>query len=298
MQLVASGSLDRNYVKDPSPATNIFLVKLRELPANATAIILDVGTNDGAFADSVMARARWVAPHVKTTLLMFEPQARYAARLDDFVAKWNTSRSLERAAVYKAVASHYDGSAILKSSIGTNKMAASTLDTAAFRYGVSKKHMTKRSVPAVDLGRIILDHAAAATYWGPAQADNSSSDVGRGSLYYPLVFLKMDVEGGEYELLPRLLVRGALCVVSVLRVEWHLNFRLPPKRLSGEALRLGLQSMLSTGCTGEREGRSSGPRLPSDVVVEDELYRPLNSGEDVSASDLSKPSPRLPLACA
>ena len=39
--------------------------------------------------------------------------------------------------------------------------------------------------------------------------------------------------------------------------------------------------MLSTGCSAEREGLASGPRLPSDMVVEDEMYRPLNSGEEV-----------------
>ena len=61
-------------------------------------------------------------------------------------------------------------------------------------------------------------------------------------------FMKFDVEGAEYELLPWLLARGALCLLDVLNIEWHLN-RVPPhKRLSALALHLSLHGLLHDGC--------------------------------------------------
>ena len=55
-------------------------------------------------------------------------------------------------------------------------------------------------------------------------------------------------QAAEYHLLPHLLVHGALCRVSHLLVEWHLNAEPSPRRLDALALRLGLRMLLERGC--------------------------------------------------
>ena len=106
-------------------------------------------------------------------------------------------------------------------------------------------------------------------------------------------------------MLPALLTSGALCAVTHLRVEWHLNSLPPEKRLQGVALKHAVRSIMSAGCPtaspaiarhldfGEawpRAGKySKAPRLaePQDsrgrtnYVVEHEEYRPLNFGGPV-----------------
>ena len=67
----------------------------------------------------------------------------------------------------------------------------------------------------------------------------------------PLIYLKVDIEGGEAALLPKLLVSGALCFVSYLRVEWHLNVLPEEQRLSIVSLKHALRSMLTHACTAE-----------------------------------------------
>ena len=37
----------------------------------------------------------------------------------------------------------------------------------------------------------------------------------------PSVVMKMDVEGYEYELLPSLILSGALCGIDFIVIEWH-----------------------------------------------------------------------------
>ena len=62
------------------------------------------------------------------------------------------------------------------------------------------------------------------------------------------VFLKCDVEGAEYDLLPHLLMTGAFCRVTHLYMEWHLNSVSPERRLAALALRTALEHMLKSGC--------------------------------------------------
>ena len=73
------------------------------------------------------------------------------------------------------------------------------------------------------------------------------------------------MEVAEYELLPHLLLSGALCIPTHLLVEWHLNALPPPRRLAGLALRLGFDELLKTGCATSDHG--SGPR----VIVHDDF---------------------------
>ena len=63
-----------------------------------------------------------------------------------------------------------------------------------------------------------------------------------------LAYLKLDVEGLEYTLLPFLLTSGALCRVSHLRIEWHLASVAIPERLEALAMRHSLGRLLRLGC--------------------------------------------------
>jgi hypothetical protein len=84
-----------------------------------------------------------------------------------------------------------------------------------------------------------------------------------------LSLLKVDIESGEYLLLPQLLTSGALCRVDYLYVEWHLNALSPPDRLAGVGLHLTLEELLQKGC-------KRPPRL-----VEHEMYAGNNQEVDV-----------------
>lgn len=39
----------------------------------------------------------------------------------------------------------------------------------------------------------------------------------------PTVVMKMDIEGSEYPVLVSMLVKGALCQISVITLEWHAH---------------------------------------------------------------------------
>ena len=69
------------------------------------------------------------------------------------------------------------------------------------------------------------------------------------------VYMKMDIEGAEYEVLPRLVMTGALCLVHDLHVEWHMARINASRRLASLGLRLTLADTLERGCP-----RSSWPR--------------------------------------
>ena len=64
-----------------------------------------------------------------------------------------------------------------------------------------------------------------------------------------LAYLKLDVEGLEYSLLPWLLLEGAICRLSHLRIEWHLVAQPIRNRLEGLALRHSIGGLLRHGCT-------------------------------------------------
>lgn len=73
---------------------------------------------------------------------------------------------------------------------------------------------------------------------------------------------EIDIEGAEYEVLPHLLLTGALCLVRYLVVEWHLNALPEPQRLAGLGLRLSLPMLLRAGC------RHAPPILYEDDVLD------------------------------
>ena len=223
------------------------------------------------------------------------------------------------ARLLRAVAAAYDGHARLYHS-GNSEMA-STLQakaTVLMKRGASatgtastggggaqprRPQLPPERVRAVDLSRLLREawdaDAPTTAPHGPGSrtarwGSSSSSSTWRGLPHErPLIYLKMDIEGGEASLLPRLLVSGALCYVSFLRVEWHLNTLDASSRLSAVGLKHTLRSTLMHGCAAEQaelargaRGRASGARagalpLGAGLVVESEEYRPVNFGEAV-----------------
>ena len=56
------------------------------------------------------------------------------------------------------------------------------------------------------------------------------------------------VEGAEYELMPWLLLHGAICRLRYLHQEWHLSKAPIERRLAGLSMRVALHTLLEQGC--------------------------------------------------
>ena len=78
-------------------------------------------------------------------------------------------------------------------------------------------------------------------------ADWLTQQLGQHESGNTLVYLRLDVEGSEYDLLPYLLMRSALCPVHFMQVEWHLKFVTPESHLAAVSLRLSLSELLQRG---------------------------------------------------
>jgi len=83
------------------------------------------------------------------------------------------------------------------------------------------------------------------------------------------IFMKLDIEGGEYELLSHLINDRLLCQLDHLLVEWHLNAMSPKNRLSCLGLRWYLDFHVRTVCPkaveihhSEYEGNNFGAIVP------------------------------------
>ena len=122
--------------------------------------------------------------------------------------------------------------------LSANSETSSLSDRMAGRYGFSNSI----NVTAVDLAAFVRRAASAL----PAPE---------------LLFLKLDVEGIEAQLLPFLLAEGALCKLTHLLIEWHLNAISPEQRLDALALKMALPSMLYYAC------RRKPPRLEYEALI-------------------------------
>jgi len=119
----------------------------------------------------------------------------------------------------------------------SNNEASSLVKTTAMRFGLAGSI----TVPTLDVDALLRQVAA------------------KGCS--PLM-LKLDIEAGEYDLLPYLMISGALCLVSHLHVEWHLNALPSARRLEGLALQLSLRSNLQIGCKGQSPTLVTHEMLP------------------------------------
>ena len=198
--------------------------------------VMDVGANAGTFSQSMMKRLHTAAPRVNSKLIIFEPQEQFGASLGKMV-KQNGGGELVAAAAWieeTNLTFH-----LFKNSESASLVPPSTKAASSAKAGAV-------TVRAVDLAEY-LRH----TLPEPSPSDPNST----------LAFLKLDIEGGEYAVLPRLLGMRALCRVRFLLIEWHLAKAPLEKRVAGLHILAVLRQILESSC-------SPGP---APLVVYDEM---------------------------
>lgn len=227
-------------------------VKQRNDAANGAVarrvFLFDVGANDARWADGMMRQARSVLggtrgrpQSTRVELVLVEPQSRFYAANARTAALWN--------ATFLPVAAWTEDGADLPFLANRNSekagLVSSMPETTAKR--AARERRTQR-IQAIDFAQYVLREL-------PADA---------------LAWLKLDIEGAEYSVLPRLLVSGALCRVRYLQIEWHLNNLPERRRAEGLALRKALGGLIDAGCP-----RSSGTAPPARRLLHEE-YRGTN----------------------
>ena len=203
-----------------------FAAAVAALGAGGVSAVLDVGANDGKWSQSLKQWvAQWVGRHgggqatLRQTLV--EPQPQFRARLEGMAAQHRWWTFLPGAVVGLAPAS-----GTVNLTLSTCSHCVSTLPAMARRYNPSHRRGREFSVPTIGLSDLIAN----------ATAGTSVS------------MLKLDIEGGEYEVLPHVLATGALCRLTHLLIEWHLNALPAHKRHASLSLRNSIESTLRHGC--------------------------------------------------
>ena len=186
-------------------------------------IVVDIGANDGSFSKSwgpfcsAMARAE-----KRIHLYIIEPQRRFRNSLTnlsaELIRRWNCSTTFIPAAAWTQV----------QSLAMVNEHRARTRTTSQTAHLASLEGSAERyeTVETVDLANLLLQILPE----------------------HGITFVKMDVEGAEYKLLPWLLTQGVLCRVRYLLQEWHLASVPLEKRLPALSMRLALHELLRHGC--------------------------------------------------
>jgi FkbM family methyltransferase len=223
-----------------------FIRQAHRLPAAACRaappVVYDVGSNSGGWLKQVIKRHEAVAnlPRpCRLSVSIFEPQPAFAGMLSALAARQPNSR------FYAAAVAATDGGN-LTMYVSANDQTSSANKAMASRFGLR----STITVPRINLARKLRGEFA-------------------GAPQRPLL-LKLDVESGEYDLLPSLLLSGSLCLPSHLLVEWHLNSLPPSRRLNGLSLRTTLVDLLKQGCPNGRP-----------EIIAYESYPPNNKWGDV-----------------
>jgi FkbM family methyltransferase len=189
--------------------------------------LLDVGANAGTFSQAMMKQLQLEASHIRPRLIMFEPQPQFREHLGALAARWQGEHVA--AAAWKEAAN-------LTFHLNANNSEGATLASDARNDRVtaaSRMMWVPITVPAVDLAAYLHHKLPSA-----AARDANAS----------IAFLKLDVEGAEYDLLSRLISTRALCRLSFLLIEWHLHNLATEKRATGLAMKEGLKSVLASTC--------------------------------------------------
>ena len=214
------------------------------------AVIVDIGANTGEFSRWMAILATVAARHHSRSHLlgqlevtMLDPQPSMAPVLTNLVTDLRR-RTPNVSVSFLPVAAWTRNDNMTFYSLRASQESSLMADGADASRMAKSGHKT--IVPSIDLATWLL-HGA------------SFSDA------FTLRLLKIDIEGAEYDLLPHLIVSGALCRATHLLVEWHLN-KLPySRRLRFLGLRLSFDELLTKGCqsswAARRQANASFPRV-------------------------------------
>ena len=187
-------------------------------------VIMDVGANNGKWSRTTMRKvsAALGGRLDAVELVMFDPQPRFAQTLKETANSFPHATFLPHAA--------YTHETTLPFFFSAQHESASLLRASAAHGGrQEQKPPVEVRVRAVDLASFMLRNLSLST------AD--------------AVLFKLDIEGAEFSVLPRLLQAGALCHTTFAIIEWHLLTQPAEKRLAGLHLRHSLDMLLENGCT-------------------------------------------------
>lgn len=220
------------------PLVDSFSTATTYASLNRRVVILDVGANTGmfglAFALHVLRCAGRKPANCpkrrRVELVLFEPELAHQQQLKRVAARIEGTRYLPYAAWTKNTTLRFFRKL---DSFRSSVLPHSQGSAIALGEAVTE-------VPALDLAAFMLD----ILQLKPAPKNASSQHEAE---MRPLVALHLDVEGAELQLLPRLLLSGALCAVTHMLVEFHPMNLDPSQRLSAEGLRLALIHLLN-GC--------------------------------------------------
>lgn len=166
-----------------------FLAELVKAPESQHAYVLDVGANDGAWSHHMLRKCHEAAPLKHVELIMFEPQPQFLGSLSKLVSRWGATH---------VPAAAWTSDTNLTFYIQQDSRSSSVHARGGGGVGRSKD---RRTIPAIDFTKFFLKRITAGS----------------------LVFVKLDVEGAEYELLPRMLSSGIFCSITHFHIEWHLS---------------------------------------------------------------------------
>lgn len=199
---------------------------IARLNGTSSVAVLDVGANSGAWSAGFIlkrfaASTRCGPPQGESStnrpalkLYLFEPQPIFAKKLQAIADKCRGGELVRAAA--------WTSDTHLTFSVESEGSVAATAMTHAAPRGARARNST---VAAIDFERFLRERVTS-----------------------ELVVFKLDVEGAEYLLLPRLLLGGSLCRVDYLLIEWHLSSVPDDERLAALSLRHSFDTLLRRGC--------------------------------------------------
>ena len=240
-------------VKDPRPLAlleehvDAFLRSLEGLRAPNDVLVFDIGANNGAWSRAMLQEIWKRNPTARVALHLFEPQPSMWPSLDALTAF-----------------AQRDGGSIPSPSIRINRAAASVRDGEATFWLSHNSEMASLHQQAARWHR--RQNVTARTVNLDAYLDEV---IKQHATERTAIFLKMDVEGAEFELLPHLFRRpgGPACRIGYWLVEWHLwNSNKSPAKIE---VRRSLDARAGSQCRG---AAGLALRLPERVVDHDEYY--------------------------
>lgn len=175
----------------------------------------------------MMRHVRAAAQSAPTRLIIFEPQPQFKAPLTA-IANDNGGVLVPAAAWIKDTK--------LTFKLNGNSEAGTLFDAPVVSgdkvLPSNSKQQRELTVPAVDLAKYLLDAV-------PERRGNST-----------FAFLKLDIEGAEYDVIPRLLGMGVFCRFQFVMIEWHLSYMPIATRATGVATMGALRKICEQTCPG------------------------------------------------